>query len=548
MKSNMLSKYTPFFLMLSIIGLSVSCAEDDVFTGEPQGPFTKINATVTTPETELVSGQPFEITINLGDNPNTPEADLLTFSDDVNVEVTAFVPSINKRARKTITIPANQNVFVTSMTAPSGDRNPSSSFNKDLLLYLSGITTTPDAEVVGFPGKQYQMVSDTIHINYGETGILAANAKRLSIVCDFTGPYGGSPLANNLDMIVSKNGVPMTGINTSNTTYKPFYGTLTSTDSSGDTFSLVDVNQRGYISYVNYSDIAAGNYIYKPLAGTTAANSVPHGLEVGDEVSLSNFNSSGSPGIIVQVASVPDAYSFTFNYTGSSILGSESPFSQVSTNPDDITISTTVRDFWWDAYKAYKAGDIVQIDNQKYYCVKDVAANIAGNNPPNAFNPSWTNVKPNVNWPDVMQGIITAPTWNGQAEYKLGDFVIYNGVYFLMNGYVAARTSGTNPNPTQNNSKWIRAMKEYKIEALNYNSTDTYTISLFAQKLGGQTSGAPATNIDYKFALRYPNDLGKTFKGTLSGITTGQAGAVQKLEIVRTTVQGVSTYAVTHQP
>lgn len=547
MKSNLLYKYSPFLMILGIFTLSVSCSENDVFTGEPQGPFTKINATVSTPDTDVVSGQPFEITINLGDNPNTPEADLLTFSDEVNVEVTAFVPSINKRTRKTVTIPANQNVFVTSMNAPSGDRNPSSAFNKEMLLYLSGITTTSDAEVVGFPGVQYQMVSDTLSINYGESSLLGANAKRLSVVCDFVGPYGNAPLANNLDFIVSRNGVPLTGINTTNTTYKPFYGTLNSTDSSGDTFSLVDVNQRGYISYVNYSDIAAGNYIYKPLAGTTVANSTPHGLEVGDDVSLSNFNSSGSQEIIVQVASVPDPFSFTFNYTTSNIFGSESPFSQVTTNPDDITISSTVRDFWWDPYKAYKAGDIVQIDNKKYYCLKDVSANLAGNVPPSAFNASWSDVRPNINWPDVMQGVIAAPTWNGQAEYKLGDFVVFNGTYFLMNGYVAARTSGNNPNPTQNNSKWIRAMKEYKIEALNYRSTATYTIALFAQKLGGVTTNAPATNIDYRFAVRFPNDLGKTYKGTLSGITTGSANAVTKLKIVRNTVQGTSTYEVTPQ-
>lgn len=544
----MLNKYTPLFLMLGIFTLSVSCSEDDVFSGQPQGPFTKISATVSTPATELVSGQPFEITINLGDNPNTPEVDQLTFSEDVNVEVTAFVPSINKRLRKTITIPANQNTFVSSMTAPSGDRNPSSSFNKELLLFLSGITTTPDAEVVGFKGKEYKMVSDTLRINYGETTILGANSKRFSIVCDYQGPYASHPKANNLDLIISRNGSPMTGINTSNTTYKPFYGSLTSTDAAGDYFALVDSNQRGYISYQTYADIAAGNYIYKPQTGTTTANSIPHGLKVGDEVSLSNFNSSGSTPIVAVVTSVPDAFSFTFNYTTSSIFESESPFNQVTTNPEDITISTTVRDFWWDPYKAYKAGDIVQIDNQKYYCLKDVTANVAGNIPPSAFNASWSNVRPNVNWPDVMQGVISVPTWNAQAEYKLGDVVSYNGSFYLMNGYIAARTSGSNLNPTQNNSKWIRAMAEYKIEALNYTSTDTYVISVFAQKLGGVTNNAPATDLEYKFAMRFPDDSSKVFRGTLNGLTTGAANAVPKVQIVRNTVQGVSTYTVTSLP
>ncbi|MFN8275737.1 MAG: hypothetical protein U0X58_12760 [Flavobacteriaceae bacterium] len=549
MNSKIFFKYTPLFLLLGFVAISVSCSEDDVYTGAPTS-FKTINATISTPETEVVGGQPFEITINLGDNPNTPDTDLLTFTEEVNVEVTAFVPSINRRLRKTITIPANQNVFVTSMTAPSGDVSPSALFNKDMEMYLSAITTTPDAEVVGFKGVNYKVSSNKVILNYGETTVLAENSKRLSVVFDFQGPYGTHPLANNLDLIISKNGTPLgTLLTNNNLTYKPFYGTQTATitgGSSGDYFALVDVNQRGYISHLNLADISAGKYIYKPLAGTTVANSVAHGLEVGDEVSLSNFNNGGSSEIIVQVESVPDPYSFTFTYGGPSILGSESAFSQVTSNPEDIVISNTQNDNWWDPYVAYKAGDLVQVNNAKYYCIKDVAANIAGNEPPPLSSAFWTATKPFTDWPVIMQG--TVATWNNQAEYKYGDVVMYNGFYFLMNGYVAARTVGTNPLPTANGSKWVRAMKEYKIEALNYNSSDTYTISVYAQKLGGVTNNAPATDIEYKFGLRYPNNLGKTYKGTLTGITTGAANAVPKLQIVRTTTQGVSTYSVTQLP
>lgn len=551
MNSKMFFKYTPLFLLLGFVGISVSCSEDEVFTGAPQGSFKTINATISTPETEVVAGQPFEITINLGDNPNTNEVDLLTFTDEVNVEVTAFVPSINRRLRKAITIPANQNVFVTSMTAPSGDVSPSALFNKEMEMYISAITTTPDAEVVGFEGVNYKISSNKVNLNYGETTVLATNSKRFSIVFDFQGPYGTHPLANNLDLIISKNGTPLGTILTNNNiTYKPFYGLQSSTvtgGSSGDYFALVDVNQRGYISHQNLADISAGKYIYKPLSGTTPANSVAHGLEVGDEVSLSNFNNAGSAEIIVQVETVPDPYSFTFTYGGPSILGSESAFSQVTSNPEDIVLSTQQNENWWDPYVAYKAGDLVQVNNLKYYCIKDVAATVAGNTPPSLSPDFWTSTKPFIDWPTIMQST-SVPAWNNQAEYKYGDVVLYNGFYFLMNSYVAPRTTTPFNSVPTTGTKWLRAMKEYKIEALNYNSTDNYTISVYAQKLAGVTSSAPATDIEYKFALRYPNDLGKTYKGTLTGITNGASNAVQKIQIVRTTTQGVSTYSVTHLP
>ena len=87
----------------------------------------------------------------------------------------------------------------------------------------------------------------------------------------------------------------------------------------------------------------------------------------------------------------------------------------------------------------------------------------------------------------------------------------------------------------------------YTIDMSSYTSTDTYVIEVFAKTLGGNSTTAPAVDMPYKFSIRFPDETSKVYSGVIPGLTIGTAAnAVPKLQIVKTTTAGVSSYVITH--
>ena len=320
MKNNIRKQFSRLILIGIVASFAmISCEEDDVFTGSPEGSnlnFITLRGTITTPETDVVAGQQFPVTISLGDNLETPDADLLTFPVDVTVEAISFLPNLNKRARKSFVIPAGQNSIEGTMPAPSGDATTDLPFEFDLEVYLSAIATAPnDDNTRGFEGKQYSIVSDTIILGYGDTPLAAINSKRLGIRFDYLGPYGAT--GNNLNIVLKKNGAVMPSQSSaqgvSSGTSRPITGTLTNTGRY-ESINFLDAKQELKLSNVTRADSIAGVYTVKAPSSNTSSNDRPHNFKVGDEVSLENINGQGSAPLVVLVASVADAYTFTFNY------------------------------------------------------------------------------------------------------------------------------------------------------------------------------------------------------------------------------------------
>jgi hypothetical protein len=84
-----------------------------------------------------------------------------------------------------------------------------------------------------------------------------------------------------------------------------------------------------------------------------------------------------------------------------------------------------------------------------------------------------------------------------------------------------------------------------RYETVNFNNAvaedGTYTLSAFAQKLKSTPS-----DVDYRFVVRFPNDVSKVYSGTLTGLTVGNAAsAIPVLQIVKSTIDGVAHYDVT---
>ncbi|HMK06903.1 MAG TPA: hypothetical protein VK476_05190 [Flavobacterium sp.] len=70
----------------------------------------------------------------------------------------------------------------------------------------------------------------------------------------------------------------------------------------------------------------------------------------------------------------------------------------------------------------------------------------------------------------------------------------------------------------------------------------TYTLEAYATRL----IETPASDIDYRFLARFPDDVSKVYPGTLTGLTvTPASGSVAVLKIVKSTVGGVAHYDVT---
>lgn len=543
MKKNILKKISvAFTVVLSVLFASVSCTKDDVFTGSPVGTdvnFETLRGTITTPETEVVASQSFPVTITLGDNPDTPEADLLTFPVDVNVEAIAFLPNLNKRARKSFVIPAGQNSIVSTMTAPSGDATTTIPFDFDMQLYLSAISTAQNVKPRGFNGKQYSIVSDTISLGFGDTSLGALNSKRCAIRFDFEGPYSGLTAGgfNNLDIVFKKNGAAFKVASSSSTT-RPVYGTTTNA-ARYETINFLDEAQEYKISNLTRNDSINGVYTIKSPNGT-GSNDKPHGFKVGDEVQLESLNGNSSNPVVVQIASVTDAYTCSFNYNSTHLFQTSAvpSFYQPITVPRKVNDQPEV----WSPFVAYSGNESVVINAVTYYAKKNVAANPAGNMLPANDPINWTTVKPKIDW---LTAIVSPSTWvagttGSPQTYNVNDIFKFNNVIYVCIKQHTI-TSGT-PTPNNDATRWTTAIAEYKSDVLNYTSTDTFTIDTFAKTL----ATSPA-NLRYKIAIRFPNGDSKVYSGEFSNLTVQPAAnAVPKLSIVKTTVQGASTYQITN--
>jgi hypothetical protein len=96
-------------------------------------------------------------------------------------------------------------------------------------------------------------------------------------------------------------------------------------------------------------------------------------------------------------------------------------------------------------------------------------------------------------------------------------------------------------------SAFVSPTTTYAVDMSSYTSTDTYVIEVFAKTLGGNSTTAPAVDMPYKFSIRFPDETSKVYSGVLPGLTIGTAAnAVPKLQIVKTTTAGVSSYVITH--
>ncbi len=595
MKNRIINKLlTVVFCVFLLLTALVSCEKDDVFSGSPVGSdlnFITLRGSVTTVENEVVGGQSFPVTISLGDNVETPEADLLTFPIDVNVEVIALVPTLNKRTRRSFVIPAGENSIEATMAAPSGDATTTLPFDFELKLYLSAITSGQDEEVRGFSGKQYSMVSDTLTLGYGDTGLSALNTKRCAVRFDFEGPYSGASAGgfNNLDLVFKKNGAPFKVAGSGSTT-RPVYGTLT-TNPRYEVINFMDEEQDYEVQNVSLSDSIAGIYTIKSPNGT-GANDRPHGFKVGDEVRLEAINGSSSTPLIAQISTLADPYTCTFSFSGTHLFeGLGSSFYQPVIVPRklnfvpqawipsaayavntpvtynsvtyyalvNITAGSSASNqlpnlanslVWtnvqpnesWSPFLAYSGNESVVVNSVTYYAIRNVAVNPAGNVIPSLDPVNWTTVKPKINWSTAF---LNPPTWvagttGAPKTYNVNDVFIFNGVVYVCTKQHTI-TSGT-PTPANDASRWTTAIVKYKSEVLHYTATDTFTIETFARSLRVSPS-----DLRYKFAIRFPDGKSKIYSGTYSGLTVQPAAnAVLKLSVVRTIVQGASTYEFTH--
>lgn len=542
MKNNLINKFFAFsFVVATILFSSVSCEKDDPFLGSPAGSnldFITLQGSITTVETDVVASQSFPVTISLGDNLETPGADLLTFPVDVNVEAIAFLPNLNKRARKTFVIPAGQNSIVSTMTAPSGDATTTIPFDFDLKLYLSAITTGQSVILRGFNGKQYTITSDTLTLGFGDTALGGINTKRCVVRFDFEGPYSGLTAGgfNNLDIVFKKNGV-VSKVSSVGSTTRPIYGT-TVNPARYETINFLDESQEYKISNLTRADSIAGIYTIKSPNGT-GANDKPHGFKVGDEIQLESLEGNSTNTQVVQIASVSDLYTCTFNYTGSHLFAIAGP-----SYYQPKIVARRVNDLpeVWSPFVAYSGNESVIINSITYYAKRNVAINPAGNLLPADDLMNWTNVKPKIDW---LTAILNPSTWVAGSPglpqtYNVNDVFKYNNVIYVCTKQHIL-TSGS-PTPNSDTTRWTTAIAEYKSDILNYTSTDTYSIDTFAKTL----ASTPA-NLRYKIAVRFPNGDSKVYTGLFSNLTVQpSANAVPKLTIVKTTVQGESTYQFTN--
>jgi hypothetical protein len=553
-KLNIYSKCM-ILLASSAVLLTVACEEDDVFTGSPDESgiaYTTLRGVVTTDETDLVSNQLFPVTVSLGDNPDTPAVDLLTFPVDVSVEVIAELPNTAKRTRRSIIIPAGENSAVGEMIAPSPDANNVLPFEMDCILFLNGITTGPEEDIRGFAGKQYKMVSDTLSFGYGDSALGGLNSRRLAVRFDFKGPYSGSgPNFNNLNILLKKNGSVMQstssiqGVSPAASTTRPLHGTLTNAGRY-ESLNFLDAKQILKLTNQTVQDSINGVYTVKSQSSSQGSSDRPHGFKVGDEVSIENIDGIGSAPLVVQIASVANPYTFTFNYSSSTHLLSNSFYQPVFVSKGD-----------WSPFLAYSGNDMAVYNGNTYYCVNNVSANPAGNAYPNADPTNWTTVRPKFDWLNAPPPAQTwvAGTSSVPQTYRVNQVVQFTTFGGVVASYVCIRqhtiTNG-NVRPDADPTRWTTANLEIDSDVNNYTSTDTYTMEVYARTLGGvSTIGTTIAALPYRITLRYPNGDSKVIKSQFNDLSvqvsgsTPPANGIPKLQIVKTTVQGVSSYVVT---
>jgi hypothetical protein len=285
-----MKKINILFVVLMLSILQYSCEKDDVFTGAPDPSildFVTLTGAITTPENAVVSGQSFPITIDIA-----PQ----TFDVDVNIEVTSFLPNINKRTRKTFTIKAGDTTVDGKMNAPSGDQASTVlPFNQNMEVYMSAINSTPVADEngqapLGFAGKQYTIQSNKLNLDYGDSAFGGINSNRCSIRFDWKNPPGGgNPAANNLNLVLKKNGSVVVVSPNSQTT-QPVHGTTVSTSryeainflSTADEGTYVfEIFAQKLISTPNPSDVPFRFTVRFPDERVQTFSSVINGISVG---------------------------------------------------------------------------------------------------------------------------------------------------------------------------------------------------------------------------------------------------------------------------
>ncbi len=224
--------------MSSLLIILSSCSKSDVFTGSPVGTnveFVSLVGTISSTETKVAAGQNFPITVTL------PQS----FAMDVTIQATAFLANINKKATKSVVIPAGQTTITYDITAPGGDLTPLP-FNMNLEVYLTAIATS-GVSPSGFSGKQYTLTSNKLNFDYGDTATQATNLNRLGIRFDFPFPPGSGITYNNLNIVVKRNGiifpVPIGSTNTVNGTTVAFarYETLNILNTAIDAIYTIEV-------------------------------------------------------------------------------------------------------------------------------------------------------------------------------------------------------------------------------------------------------------------------------------------------------------------
>ena len=526
-------------VLLSVIVLAslvFSCSKEEVFTGSPVDSnveFVNLQASITTPETEVMANQVFPVTISLGS---------VTFPMDVSVEAIAFLPNLNKRARKNFIIPAGTSTLTSEMVAPSGDAlGTDMPFDFDLKLYLSAITTAPEVIPKGFSGKQYKIVCDTLFLGYGDTTIPGLNTKRLAIRFDFEGPYNGNTGGfNNLNIVFKKNN-GSSAFPVATQTTRPIYGTTKSLDR----YESINFLDEAKVSYKIFNATVSDsiNKIFTVKFGSqVTATSFNHGFKVGDEVKLENFsNDSSLPYVIGQVTQVIDYSSFKCTVP-TNLFGSSLSFYQ----PKIVNTNQT-----WSPFNSYLPNEALQYNGVTYYCKRIINVNPIGNIFPNVDTDNWTTVKPKLVWNDPLT---SAPSWVAGTPdnaatpnvdesvtqyYNVNDVYKYNNVvYVCIKQY---STTSSTPNPTTA-GYFQPVINSYTSDFSTYTSTDEFTIDAFAQSL----LMSPA-NLKYRISMRYPNGTYQLYKGVFSNLIVGnESTAVPKLKIVKTTVAGVSTYQVNH--
>jgi hypothetical protein len=169
-----------FSFLLLLLAIS-SCSKGDVFTGSPlDSNIEKVQlvGTISTTETNVVSGQPFNLTVTL------PQ----TFNVNVNVEATSFLPNTNRRSLGTVIIPAGQTTATFQMKAAGAD-SPDMPYHNNLQVYLSAISTDPLDTASGFIGKQYSISSNVLNLDFGDASLSVIDHSMCSVRLDYVGPH-----------------------------------------------------------------------------------------------------------------------------------------------------------------------------------------------------------------------------------------------------------------------------------------------------------------------------------------------------------------------